>query len=237
MNILVINGSPKGENSNTLKLTNAVIGGIKENKNAKIEMLTIKDMDIKPCLGCMSCWGKTAGKCVINDVMQEVYDRIMEADVIIESFPLFFFGMPGPMKTFTDRCLPLMETYKGEVGTIGDNAFHEPRFNMEGKKLIVISTCGYGRTEEIYDSLIKEYNFISGKGKYEAILCPQGEMFAIEPLKPQIEAYLRRYKEIGEYIGRGEDIPKDLIAKAAEPILPQRAFETLVNNYWNSFEN
>ncbi len=31
----------------------------------KIETLTVKDMDITPCLGCMSCWGHTAGKCVI----------------------------------------------------------------------------------------------------------------------------------------------------------------------------
>lgn len=234
MKVLVINGSPKGNSSNTLKLTNAVIDGIKENPQAEIDILTVKDMDINPCLGCMSCWGKTAGECVINDVMTEVYDKIMEAELIIESFPLFFFGMPGPMKTFTDRCMPLMETYKGDVKTIGDNAFHEPRFDMSGKKLVVISTCGYGKTEEIYDSLIKEFNFIGGKGNYLPIFCPQGEMFAIPPLKPQIDAYLNRYKEIGKALGKGEVVTEEMIKKASEPILPQRAFETLVNNYWNS---
>ena len=234
MKVLVINGSPKGNSSNTLKLTNAVIDGIKENPQAEIDILTVKDMDINPCLGCMSCWGKKAGECVINDVMTEVYDKIMEAELIIESFPLFFFGMPGPMKTFTDRCMPLMETYKGDVKTIGDNAFHEPRFDMSGKKLVVISTCGYGKTEEIYDSLIKEFNFIGGKGNYLPIFCPQGEMFAIPPLKPQIDAYLNRYKEIGKALGKGEVVTEEMIKKASEPILPQRAFETLVNNYWNS---
>jgi len=234
--VLVINGSPKGANSNTLRLTDALLDGIRQNSDAEIEMLTVKDMDIKPCLGCMSCWGHTVGKCVIDDVMTEVYQKVMAADLVVESFPLFFFGMPGPMKTFTDRMMPLMETYKGEVRTIGDDAFHEPRFDMSGKKLVVISTCGYGRTEEIYDSLIKEYNFICGAGKYTALLCPQGEMFAIQPLKHQIEAYLKRYTEIGVLLGQGKAVPEDMIKKASEPLLPQRAFETLVNNYWNSCE-
>ncbi len=236
MNVLVINGSPKGAYSNTMKLTNALLEGIAENKDNIIKQLTIKDMDITPCLGCMSCWGKTPGKCVIDDVMTEVYEEIMKADLVIESFPLYFFGMPGPMKTFTDRMMPLMETYKGESMVIGDNAFHAPRFDMSGKKLVVVSTCGYAKTEEIYDSLIKEYNFICGKGNYLSLLCPQGEMFAIKPLEPQIEAYLKRYRDIGRLLGNGENIPDDMLKAAAEPILPQRAFETLVNNYWNSCE-
>ncbi len=72
MNVLVINGSPKGKASNTMKLTNALLEGIAENKDNIIKQLTVKDMDITPCLGCMSCWGKTAGKCVIDDVMTDV---------------------------------------------------------------------------------------------------------------------------------------------------------------------
>lgn len=234
MNVLVINGSPKGKMSNTMQLTNALLEGIVSNEDNVIKQLTIKDMDITPCLGCMSCWGKTAGKCVIDDVMTQVYEDIMQADLIIESFPLYFFGMPGPIKTFTDRMMPLMETYKGDCMTIGDNAFHTPRFDMSGKKLVLVSTCGYARTEEIYDALIKEYNFICGKGKYISLLCPQGEMFAIPPLKPQIESYLHRYREIGRLLGRGENVSVEHINKASEPILPQKAFETLVNNYWNS---
>ncbi len=234
MNILVINGSPKGGNSNTIKLTNALLDGISEKTDTNIEFITTNNIDIKPCLGCMSCWGKTAGKCVINDIMSEIYNKISAADLIIESFPLFFFGMPGPMKTFTDRLMPLMETYSGEIKEIGDNAFHEPRYDMSNKKLILISTCGYGTTREIYDALIKQYNFICGKGNYMSLLCPQGEMFAIPQLKPQINAYLDRYRQIGNYLAEGKEVPDELIKKASKPILPQKAFKVLVNNYWNS---
>ena len=164
-----------------MKLTRGLLEGVAENEANIIKHLTIRDMDITSCLGCMSCWGKTAGKCVIDDVMTTVYQEIMKADLIIESFPLYFFGM----KTFTDRMMPLMETYKGECMTIGDNAFHAPRF-------------------------------------------------AIPPLEPQVNLYVNRYREIGRLLGRGEVVPDELVKKASEPILPQKAFETLVNNYWNA---
>ena len=90
MKVLVVNGSPKGPKSNTMQMTNAVLKGLKEtNPEAEIELLTVKDMDIKPCMGCMSCWGKTAGQCVINDVMQDVHVKFMNADVIIYSLVCF----------------------------------------------------------------------------------------------------------------------------------------------------
>ena len=43
---------------------------------------------------------------------------------------------------------------------------NEFRYDMGDKKYYVISSCGYGRTYEIYDALIKEFNFIYGKGRY-----------------------------------------------------------------------
>lgn len=234
-NVLVINGSPRGENSNTLRLTNAVLDGIKRaDKDALVEMLSVKDMKITPCMGCMSCWGKTAGKCVIDDCMQSVHESFKRADIVIMSFPLYFFGMPGSMKVFVDRLMPLMETYKGAVKDIGDNAFHEFRIAAEDKKFVIVSSCGYGRTEEIYDALTKELNFIFGKGRYIPLYCAQSEMLSIPALAPQIDAYLERYRKIGELLGGNALVLEEDIQKTSEPILPQRAFEILVNNYWNS---
>ncbi|NLE92518.1 MAG: NAD(P)H-dependent oxidoreductase, partial [Chloroflexi bacterium] len=48
MNILVINGSPKGERSNTIKLTNAFLEGINSARKddlPKIETLNIAQMN------------------------------------------------------------------------------------------------------------------------------------------------------------------------------------------------
>ena len=83
MNILAINGSPKGTRSNTWRLTSAFLEGIvahEENGRKEaptIETLSVSALDIKPCLGCFSCWSKTPGVCCIHDDMQAVIEKIL----------------------------------------------------------------------------------------------------------------------------------------------------------------
>ena len=64
MKVLVINGSPKVENSNTMYLTRAFLEGADWKD---VETVNIASIDIKPCLGCFACWNKTPGKCIIED--------------------------------------------------------------------------------------------------------------------------------------------------------------------------
>ena len=52
MKILLINGSPKGTKSNTYRLSKAFMEGISATAPAECEELTVRDLDIKPCLGC-----------------------------------------------------------------------------------------------------------------------------------------------------------------------------------------
>lgn len=113
MKILAINGSPKGNRSNTWRLTIAFLEGItiqEENGGAQapeIETLNISSLNLKPCLGCFSCWSKTPGECCIRDDMQGVINKILWADVVVWSFPLYYFGLPGQLKTLIDRQLPM----------------------------------------------------------------------------------------------------------------------------------
>lgn len=100
MKILAINGSPKGKRSNTWRLTCAFLEGIniqEENGGAQapeIETLNIGSLNLKPCLGCFSCWNKTPGECCIHDDMQGVIDKILWADVVVWSFPCITLDCP-----------------------------------------------------------------------------------------------------------------------------------------------
>ena len=103
MNILVINGSPKGERSNTWQLTKAFLAGMRESGEAlEIRELEAGRMNIHPCLGCFSCWNKTPGQCCITDDMGQVIEKLLWADVTIWSFPLYYFSVPGPLKNLID---------------------------------------------------------------------------------------------------------------------------------------
>ena len=52
MKVLVLNGSPKGEKSNTLNITKAFLDGF--SADTEIEYITVKKETIKPCMGCFS---------------------------------------------------------------------------------------------------------------------------------------------------------------------------------------
>ena len=48
MKVLVLNGSPKGEKSNTLNITKAFLDGF--SADTEIEYITVKKETIKPCM-------------------------------------------------------------------------------------------------------------------------------------------------------------------------------------------
>lgn len=97
--LLGIYGSPrKGGNSDIL--LDKIISGAKET-GAEIKCIYVRDLRIGGCLECGGC-DKT-GICIIDDAMQDVYQLLQDADVIILSAPVFFYGLPSQTKALVDR--------------------------------------------------------------------------------------------------------------------------------------
>lgn len=199
--VLVLNGSPKGKRSNTLKLAESFIEGISTTEKCLIENIDLSKMQIDHCLGCYCCWTKTPGKCVINDDMNVLLEKAISADIIIWSFPLYYFSMPSKIKAFLDRMLPtnlpyLSSNNDGEAG-------HPPRYDLSHQKHVLISTCGFFNVSGNYDALKKQFEIMFGD--YTEILCPEGELFTVPQLKKRINEYLSHVKQAGsEYIKNGE---------------------------------
>lgn len=231
MKVLIINGSPKGNKSNTIKLTKAFVSGIQKKIPVEVSEVTLKNMNIKYCLGCFSCWGATPGECIIKDDMEDIREEILKADVIIESFPLYFFGMPGMMKNFTDRMLPFTQSYVGETAQGKAGGFHEMRFGIKEKKLVILTTCGYTDTNIIYESLKKEFDFICGNDNYTFISCPQGELFGIDAFKEITESRLKLVEEAGALFGE-DKLTEEAKDGIAQPMIPARAFEMILKKNW-----
>lgn len=181
MRVLVLNASPKGEQSHTMAITRAFLSGFPE--GTQTELLELRRLNIRPCTGCLGCWTKTPGRCVQRDDMDRVYAAIAAADVVVESFPLYFYGIPGTLKTLTDRCLPYTKAYGWS-----SRAVHELRDPaMLEKRLVLISTCWHTGIERLYAAVRTAYaEYAPG---YQAIFCPQGELFAIDACHRQVSAY------------------------------------------------
>ncbi len=59
MRVLVLNASPKGEQSHTMAITRAFLSGFPE--GTQTELLELRRLNIRPCTGCLGCWTKTPG--------------------------------------------------------------------------------------------------------------------------------------------------------------------------------
>ncbi|NLN48858.1 MAG: flavodoxin family protein [Clostridiales bacterium] len=225
MKVLVVNGSPKSDNSNSMHLTRAFLDGAGW---LDAEIIDVSKEDISGCLGCFSCWNKTPGKCVINDGMDEILSKIISADVIIWSFPLYFFNVPGELKNLIDRQLPLSLPFMAESSESGG---HPPRYDLSRQKHVIISTCGFWTTKGNYDSVLSMFDHICGKDKYIAILCGQGELFSVPELKSRTDSYLKIVSRAGaEYAARGILIETKM--ELAEPLYPRNVFERMADASW-----
>ena len=239
MKILAINGSPKGKRSNTWRLTSAFLEGIaakKENggaQTAEIETLNIGSLNIKPCLGCFSCWSKTPGECCIHDDMQGVIDKILWADVVVWSFPLYYFGLPGQLKTLIDRQLPMSLPF---MCTETESGGHPSRYDMSGKSTVVISTCGFYTAQGNYDCVTSLYDRLCGKGGYTAIFCGQGELFRVKELSERTDKYLSWAKKAGQEFASG-GITRETRGKLDRNLFPRDVFEAMADASWGVGES
>jgi len=97
--VVGIYGSPR-KDGNTDLLLDRALQRCQEHRD-DIHKVYVRDLDIAGCKGCDGC-AKT-GICIVNDDMQNVYNLIDDADVIIVSSPIFFYGLPSQIKALIDR--------------------------------------------------------------------------------------------------------------------------------------
>lgn len=225
MNILVLNGSPRENKSNTMKLTRKFLEGAGW---TDAEILNIGSMNINPCKGCFACWNKTPGKCVIRDDMNQILEKIIAADVIIWSFPLYYFNVPGGLKNLIDRQLPLNLPYMDRTSESG---FHIQRYDLSKQKHIIISTCGFWTAKGNYSAVFSMFDHFIGKDNYTSILCGQGELFGYPQLSVKTEPYLEIVRRAGkEYInGKIEENTKRELKK---PLFSREVFEDMADASW-----
>lgn len=100
MKILVIKSSGNKNGSSNM-LANEFIKGARENGHEITEYDVIRK-NINPCLGCEACGMN--GACVQKDDYEnELKGLIKNADIIVFTFPVYYFGWPAQLKAVVDR--------------------------------------------------------------------------------------------------------------------------------------
>jgi len=130
MKVTTILGSPR-KRGNTATL----LGWFEEQtmrQGHEVHRIDIVESNIKGCLGCHACEKVTASPgCVQKDDAMAVFDRMIEADVLVYASPLFCWGFTSQMKAFIDRHFCLVKNYFTP----------EHRSFLEGKATVLLVTC------------------------------------------------------------------------------------------------
>lgn len=99
MKVLLINGSPhpKGCTYTALK----EVADTLNQEDIDTEIIHVGNKDIRGCIGCRKC--KETGKCVFNDLVNEVALKFDECDGIVIGSPVYFANANGTLVSFIDR--------------------------------------------------------------------------------------------------------------------------------------
>lgn len=107
--VLVISTSLRA-NSNSDCIAKEFARGAKEAGN-EVDYLSLRGKNINFCRGCLAC--QKIKKCVIQDDMLEIEEKMVNSDVIVFATPIYYYEMSGQLKTLLDRGNPMyVKDYK-----------------------------------------------------------------------------------------------------------------------------
>lgn len=118
MKVVAFNGSPR-KDGNTYYSLKYVIDEL-ERQGIDVELCHIGDKNIKGCTGCRKCAINKDEKCVIDDGINELIQKMKNADGILLGSPVFFSAIGSTMKVFLDRATFVSSSngniFRGKVG-------------------------------------------------------------------------------------------------------------------------
>ena len=99
MKALLINGSPRPHGCTYTALTE--LKRTLEAEGIEVELIHVGNKDIRGCIACRKC--HETGKCVFDDIVNEIAPKLAEADAFVIGAPVYFSSPAGGAISFMDR--------------------------------------------------------------------------------------------------------------------------------------
>jgi multimeric flavodoxin WrbA len=202
MNVIGLNGSPRKNWNSAQMLEHALQGAA--SVGADTELIHLIDLNFTGCRSCFACkrlGGKSFGRCAVKDDLTDILNRILEAEAVIISAPVYFGDVPGMVRNLFERLWFPGLMYRRDGACAYD---HKVKVG-----LIYTMNCP---DEHFYDSLIGGH-----KGTFERFFGETKVVCATETLQ---------FDNYDLYVGDMFDVPRR--QEKHEKVFPEdcrRAFQ------------
>ena len=146
-NIVIFVGSVR-KNGNTARLAQSFAEGAAKNNN--MEIVSVADYNVNPCIGCNSCFTREGNQCFQNDDMVQIYEKLRNADIVVIASPVYFYGISAQLKAIVDR-------------------LHTPMRNTFHIKKLGLLLVGAAQLPNLFDPILMQYQMVLDFFKLESI--------------------------------------------------------------------
>ena len=224
MKILVLNGSPKRDKSDTMHITRAFIEGMNEIDRNDVTVIHAVDKHIEYCTGCFSCM-RNGGACIHDDDMRGILETILDSDLLIWSYPLYCYGMPAPLKALLDRILPLSSMAMQKVD---DRYQHVGQADFSRLKYLMICGCGFPNSKHNFEAAVQQFELCFPHDR-TIITVPESPMFNAPEAALVTAPRLELVREAGRQYAATGTIDEALMAEICSPMIPEEVYAQIVN--------
>lgn len=99
MNVLMINGSPRGSGNTAIALRE--MKNVFAQEGIEVTELNVGSKAIRGCIACNKC--AELGKCVFDDAVNEAATLLAKADGVVVASPVYYASANGNLISFLDR--------------------------------------------------------------------------------------------------------------------------------------
>ncbi|MBR0435979.1 MAG: flavodoxin family protein [Clostridia bacterium] len=224
--ILLLNGSPKGVRSDTLRLSMAFAEGMFQTADCELEVIHVNEKHIEYCTGCFRC-KHNGGVCMLQDDMAEILQKMLETDVLIFSFPLYSYAMPAAMKNLVDRTMPLSSwnMVRNDEGKYG----HNMQFDVSKLHYVMICGCGFPNSKHNFEGAVRSFE-LKYPERRTVITVPESPMMNIPPARQFVAPRLAEMKAAGAEYAKTFTLSEQTLETVCSPMIPEEIYAQFANS-------
>ena len=232
MRILAIHCSPTMKRGKTYLVLERLLKGA-EKAGAITEVVFLQKETIGGCTGCFTCWIKTPGKCIQEDDMAKLIEKLKRTDLMILATPVYVDGMTGRCKNFVDRLIPLLDPHY----EVRDGHFRHVVKNRYCDRIFLISVCAFYEMDN-FDPLVLHVKRAAENLNMEyagEILRPA--VYSLDMKKTGADAVgrvMEAFERAGKELVENGVVSEKTRQEAAIEIVPKEAYIRAMNRYFDA---